>query len=194
MTALNYLGFHTCKLDGGYDHVKASIPFLSKPTKNQWLTQGFYFWTDSVYWAKKWGQKGNRAIGQFSVTLCPKTELLDLVGNVDDQLEFVKYRDKVIDYLNVHHKNKVTVNQLVSYLRKKEEAANGFFPYLAIKAEDGRSKCQMSFIDPAMDKYENKQRLVTPQQLCVFEKAKSRITLNGFVEPQEFMENFSPND
>lgn len=191
MTTISYIGFHTCKLKGEYEQVSSAIPFLSGSSNNQWLTQGYYFWTDSDYWAKRWGKQGERVIGNFTIELCPKTELLDLVGNVNDQLEFIAYKNKLLSTLTTSQKKKITVNQIISYVRNKQLQHNGFFPYLAIKAEDGRKAEQIPFIDHKLNKFGSSQRLVTPQQLCVFEEARCRIKLVGFVEPNEYVERFS---
>lgn len=191
MKTTSYVGYHTCKMQGGYDQILTSIPFLSGSGPNQWLTQGYYFWTDSEYWAQKWGTQGKRVIGNFTIDLCPETELLDLVGNVADQIEFVEYKNKILDSLHVSDKKNITVNQILSYLREKETQHPGVFPYIAIKAEDGRKREEINFIDKNLDKFKRTQSLITPQQLCVFEEARMKIKLVGFIEPIEYGERFS---
>lgn len=46
-------GYHTCKVDGGWRHILKNAPFISEPNNRQWLTQGYYFWTDSNHFAHK---------------------------------------------------------------------------------------------------------------------------------------------
>lgn len=41
-------GYHTCKTEGGWSYIRGNAPFLSEPNNRQWLTQGYYFWTDVI--------------------------------------------------------------------------------------------------------------------------------------------------
>lgn len=178
-----HVGYHTCKMENGFDYIVNHIPFRSGDGANQWLTQGYYFWTDSDYWAKKWGNPKSRVIGRFNINLCFKKEVLDLVGNVDHQLEFIALKDIILAKLDKDEKRRsVTVNQILSKLRCSKD----IFPYLGVKAQDGRQLENIDFVDRQINKA--KLRLVTPQQLCVFEEAKDRIILNGFIEPPVFAE------
>ncbi|UCX03582.1 hypothetical protein [Shewanella glacialimarina] len=186
MTQQIYKGFHTCKNKGGYEHVVSNIPFRSGHGENQWLTEGFYFWTDSPYWAKEWLSKQPRVIGEFKIELCRSTELLDLVGNVEHQLEFVKLKNTLLESIELAERKKITVHQVISYFRRREN----MFPYSAIKAEDGKKLETMRFIDSKFQRSE-KIDLVTRQQMCVFEKARDRIQLVGFEEPTEFQVRFT---
>lgn len=179
------VGYHTCKLDNGYDFILSNIPFLSGAGPNQWMTQGFYFWTDSVYWAQQWGKPGSRVIGKFHIELCLHSELLDLVGNVAHQQEFLKFRDLIFNRLSPEKRNTLTVNQILCKLREDKLV----FPYLAVKAQDDRRKCKVKFISTAAKPAF--VSLVTRQQLCVFEEARDRINLCGFVEPQDFAAKMS---
>lgn len=187
MSQYNITGFHTCKLKGEYQQVVQNIPFISRPGENQWLTQGYYFWTDSDHWAKRWLREGSRVIGKFSIALCPTTELLDLVGNVAHQQELDGYLKTILLSLPKENRNKITVNQIVTYLREKEKETNGMFPYLAIKAADQRSEDKIKFINTSACV----QTLINRQQLCVFEQARERISLQGFVEPEEYVSQYS---
>ncbi|WP_318473288.1 hypothetical protein [Photobacterium leiognathi] len=187
MTQQIYKGFHTCKDKGGYEHIVKNIPFKSGSGEDQWLTEGFYFWTDSPYWARKWLGTQNKVIGQFDIELCRETELLDLVGNVEHQLEFVKLKDTVLRHLDFVARKKICVHQVISYFRKRET----IFPYSAIKAEDGRRLESIRFIDPKFQARKETMDLVTRQQMCVFEKAKDRIKLTGFDGPPEFTARFT---
>ena len=166
----------------------ANIPFKSGNGPNQWLTEGFYFWTDSPYWAKKWlPNVHTKVIGEFNIELCPNSELLDLVGNVLQQLEFVKLKNTMLDNLKQDQSKQVTVNQIIQYFRKRTLV----FPYHAIKAEDGRCVEKIKFIDPKLRNNREEIALVTRQQMCVFDTAKHRIKLCGFEEPQTFADNYS---
>lgn len=174
------VGYHTCKLDNGFEYIRENIPFKSGNGPNQWLTEGYYFWTDSDYWAKRWGRPNSRAIGEFDIELCFQEEVLDLVGNVKHQEEFVRFKNLIIKHIPKHKQHEITVHQIIKKLRQLESA----FPYLAIKAEDDRRVEAIHFVDPAIN--ESRINLITPQQMCVFEQARDRIQLVDFVEPPEF--------
>jgi hypothetical protein len=178
MEIIEHFGYHTCKLKNGYDYIVENIPFRSGDGENQWLTQGFYFWTDSDYWAKKWGHVGSRVIGKFKIELCFQKEVLDLVGNVEHQVEFDAIAKRILNKLPQQQKNAMTMNQIVTKLRCHPD----IFPYKGIKAQDGRCKTTFRFIDTNRAEIS----LITPQQLCVFEEARDRITLCGFIEPELF--------
>lgn len=180
MSTAAQICYHTCKLKNGYDFIVENIPFKSGNGSNQWLTEGFYFWTDSDYWAKKWGHENTRVIGKFEVELCNNKELLDLVGNVNHQLHFINLKNIILKKLKAEQKSIITINQIIGLLREEEDV----FPYLAVKAQDGKTIEKIHFVDPSIN--HSKLALVTRQQLCVFEQAKNRIKLCGFLEPKDF--------
>ncbi|EJE4209116.1 hypothetical protein WOC12_00385 [Vibrio parahaemolyticus] len=188
MTQLTYKGFHACKNEGGYKHIVENIPFKSGDGKDQWLTQGYYFWTDYNYWAKQWRKENmpleQKVIGEFDIKLCHETELLDLVGNVAHQFEFHNLKKIVLKTLPKEEQKKVTVHQIIKFLRAREE----IFPYSAIKAQDGKSLFKLPFVDPEFSGGD--MSLVTRQQLCVFDKAKDRICLKRFDHPKEYDDQF----
>lgn len=183
------VGYHTCKLENGYDYIVEKIPFISRNGNNQWLGQGFYFWTDSSYWAQRWGVEGNRVIGKFTIELCLQSELLDLVGNVSHQEEFIEFQDLILNKLTAAQKSQITVNQIINKLRQEGKAV---FPYLAVKAQDTRHEHQLDFIkNVSKSPMRAVLKLITRQQMCVFEDARDRIKLCGFLEPAEFAERMS---
>ena len=188
MTQLTFKGFHACKNKGGYQHIVENIPFKSGDGKDQWLTEGFYFWTDHNYWARQWRKAKvpivEKVIGEFDIELCNETELLDLVGNVKHQFEFHDFKKEVLKTLPKEEQKNITVHQIISYFRDRELV----FPYSAIKAQDGKSLFKLQFVAPEFSGGE--LPLVTRQQLCVFDKAKDRISLKGFDHPKEYDEQF----
>ncbi|NKX22256.1 hypothetical protein HGF60_11420 [Alteromonadaceae bacterium A_SAG2] len=173
MDVTRITGFHTCKNENGYDYVLKNIPFLSGNGKNQWLTQGYYFWTDSDFWAKRWGKEGERVIGKFAINLCLKTEVLDLVGNVSHQLEFRTFAKSIEKKLT--GKDDISVNQVIEWLRKRP----GIFPYKAIKAQDECGNENIKFVGGRRETL----KYLSRQQLCVFKENRDRIELCGFIEP-----------
>lgn len=125
--------FHNCRAEGNKDTL--DVPFLSK-ADNQWLSQGYYFWTDSVRFAEKWG-KGKRYVYQFKYVV-ERGNLLDLVGSVSDQLKFIedyiqtfKLLTTEIKELKKYQHANVPIGAIIKILREYDE-----FPYHAIKAYD----------------------------------------------------------
>lgn len=183
----SHVGYHNCRDDGGYEHLRSSVPFLSGDGDNQWLTQGYYFWTDSLYWAQKWNHGKKVAISEFSISFSHDEELLDLVGNTEQIFEFQRMRDKVAGQLHLKDVSKVTVSQVIAFLRKLERQpkTEGIFPYLAIKAQDNAKVGffrRMSFIAGRREDL----CLATRQQMCVFAHARDAIAFKGFVSPDEY--------
>lgn len=193
MTRQNFVGYHTCKNQGGYSHVRKHIPFLSGNGSNQWLTQGYYFWTDSPYWAKKWGNDNNKVIGKFIIDLCTQSELLDLAGNVAHEEEFEALVNMLKKEVSKDEDFEFTVNQAIGFLRKlnAHPKYSGLFPYKAIKAEDIRYASSMCFIEPKVGKQTPRLALRKRIQMCVFEDAKDQIKLEGFIEPSAFVDKFN---
>ncbi|HHX8294127.1 TPA: hypothetical protein ACVOYL_002246 [Vibrio diabolicus] len=197
---IDHIGFHTCSLEGGYESIKKDAPFLSGNGEDQWLTQGYYFWTDSPYYASSWTPKGvkrgsdKKAIGKFSIKLAAgynSQDLLDLVGNVKDQEDFLKLANRFITRLGHEKLSQVTVREVIGELRRinKLGRTEGMFPYKGVKAVDNRKhKYEMRFVLP---KYHGlKLPLITPQQMCIFEEARDCIEIVGFEHPKEFKDNF----
>jgi hypothetical protein len=179
-------GFHTCKADGGKEFIKRKAPFLSELNKRQWLTQGYYFWTDIDLYAHEWGRKsidGNYVIIRCDIEL-KKHEFLDLVGSGFDQQYFQKLIAKFHDQLKKNNPlaPSPSVNGVISYYRDKAKLDFNLFPYYAIKTEDQCKKRSINFIDNG----EEVLFLVKRQQLCLFEFAKKCIKSSEIVYPEEF--------
>lgn len=182
-----HVGYHNCRDEGGYDHLRSSVPFLSGGGDNQWLTQGYYFWTDSLYWAERWNPGQKTTISEFTITFHEDDELLDLVGNTRQMFEFQTMRNRVANHLKVRDVAKVTVSQVIAYFRKLEgqPKSSGVFPYLAVKAQDN-AKVGL-FKSMLFTRHRREELcLATRQQMCVFAHAKDRITFTCFVSPEEY--------
>lgn len=100
MGEVQIVGYHTCSRDNGITYIQSSAPFHSNPKRKQWLTNGYYFWTDSEHFAHKWGEASYE--GRYAIMKClivmDKGLLLDLVGNVDDLLYFEELTKKFKAY------------------------------------------------------------------------------------------------
>ncbi|WP_434528999.1 hypothetical protein [Vibrio sp. K4] len=204
-------GFHTCA-HGKYEEVTPNIPFRSTDNdEEQWLSPGYYLWTDSPYYAERWKPREYRAggakighaptrkvIGKFDIQLDDDTtarEFLDLVGNTKDQEKFVAYKKKVLGLLRKSDKDTIYVSQIISFLRNavKRTENRDIFPYLAIKAMDGRFEERIRFVDEKYDKHNRMLSLITPQQICVFDEGKDRIKHTGYHSPHDFKMKFISN-
>ena len=188
MTIVHILGYHTCKTEGGWSYVKSESPFLSGSGKNQWLTQGYYFWTDSDYFAHQWGEcsyENDYAIIKCNIEI--ESELfLDLVGSVKSQLYFEKCLTKFRDRLRrIDPTKEPTVHAVISYWRNISKQNIDTFPFVAIKAQDSLSKYNtnaLSFIG-------NQEKMIVSirrQQLCLFECGSKLITRKEVIYPEEF--------
>ncbi|MFZ2727024.1 MAG: hypothetical protein WAX77_12280 [Methylococcaceae bacterium] len=181
-------GYHTCKTDGGIHHIWKNAPFISEPNNRQWLTQGYYFWTDNCHFAHKWGE--NSIKGEYAIIEClieiEKNLLLDLVGSVDDQLRF----EELINifkqrFIKTKSPETPTVSEVLAFYRRQVERTNNkdIFPYKAIKAQDKYHKSEFAFIKNSKPSY---LPLVTRQQLCLFDFAVDCIKNKNIIHPESF--------
>lgn len=174
-------GYHTCKDKGGIDHIRNNVPFLSRPD-NQWLGQGYYFWTDSEYWARRW-MNDPKVISEFSICF-DKENVLDLVGDVKDQeifqsiCEIFKEEGSLYEEYEKKFGGKVTVGAIIGFLRKQNT-----FPYWAVRAKDKRHVSRIFF-----NSLGNQELfLVEPHQLCVFQEYKAQaVKFERFVHPEHY--------
>ena len=198
---VNYtlLCFQTCSfgIKDTKENIERVAPFLSNSREPQWLGQGYYFWTDSLLFAKSWGEvhySSKYAINKYHIVV-PKNQFFDLVGNVDHQLEFLeKYEknfyvllDEVVNTTANEKKRKdrkskidkmkasgVKVSTLFWALRELKK-----FPYKVVKAYD-------SPIDSKNVKFMSggeSMLLPTRQQIVVYSEAKSMITRIEWMYP-----------
>ena len=98
--SLTFTVYHTCHLAGSLDNIFRNSPYECDTNDKQWLGVGYYFWTDSEYFAQKWGELDRKypkgyVITEYQVEI-PEESFLDLVGNVKDQLFF---RKQILDYV-----------------------------------------------------------------------------------------------
>ena len=164
---IEVVAFHTCHKN----NTTYKAPFLSKQD-NQWLTQGYYFWTDSDYFAKKWGKthyqdkSDEYCIMKFDLPF-KKEELLDLVGNVAHKIEFYKVL-KSLKKLNTIAQDSLSMKTVIGYLRELNSINAGAWDYYAIKVEDKRD---LDLIDIPVTEGAKESIAIGPtrQQLCVFE-------------------------
>ena len=186
--------FHTCRNNGDREEIIRRVPFLSKKDSSQWLGQGYYLWTDSIYFANDWGNdhyQSNYAINQFEVNV-PKELYWDLVGNVQHQLEFLEKKDQfyilldeLINRSSPQNKarfqrlrnSSITVATLFWLLRTLRKLT-----YKVVKASDISSKrtAEISF------NHGNANECIflpTRQQIVVYPEAKEMLRHLAWVYP-----------
>lgn len=166
MANVHLTAYHTCHLQGSIKDIFEKSPYESQPSKPQWLGNGFYFWTDSDFFAHKWGKLSDKypkgyAITQYTIQI-PQNILLDLVGNVQDQMLF---REQILKYakkFNVLAEdiNKIPISKVLAHLRLLAKSDKSKFQYRAIKAVDYSRKHTHSY--PFLEN--GKERLVIPSR------------------------------
>lgn len=182
-----HIGYHNCRKRGSYEEIMRGVPFLSGAGENQWLTQGYYLWTDSPHHALSWNGGRDVVVSEFEVTFDSRDELLDLVGNVEDILEFQELIDDAVQVLHGGNAADITVHQVISYFRELQEDPEyaGIFPYSAVKAQD-RARVRGEVVVRFVKTRHEQLVALTRQQMCVFEKARDKITFKCFIAPDEF--------
>lgn len=186
--AFDIAGYHTCKEKGTVQGIRDSVPFLSR-AENQWLGQGYYFWTDSEYWARRW-MSDPKVISKFSISM-EKDRVLDLVGDVSHQellksiVELFHEGHPYYDLYKERYGEKIAVGTVLSFLRSQSEQCGNeeFFPFWAVRAKDRRHVASFPFCSGGGKEL----FLVEPHQLCVYQEYKDRtVTFDKFVYPDHF--------
>jgi hypothetical protein len=186
-------GYHTCRAKGTRDELMQKVPFLSRK-ENQWLGQGYYFWTDDPYWALKWGRsEADIVISEYEISL-EKERLLDLVGSVKHQLLFRRivesFKKKgLLEQYSKKFERKLCVSRIIEWLLEEREKFDDdqIFPFWAVRAKDRRSEMQLPF---SPDPHRREELfLVERHQMCVYAAFKdSVVKFKGFVHPPSFKE------
>nr|WP_314876912.1 hypothetical protein [uncultured Pseudomonas sp.] len=183
-------GFHTCRADGTKEELQEKVPFLSE-CDDQWLGRGYYFWTDTDYWAHKW-LKGEKVISRFNIKM-KRDGVLNLVDSVEDQITFKKILDCFsTGVLGMAYQEKfnseICVSQVLTWLREEcKGLSGGIFPYGAVKAKDYRREGSVPFL--ANPRSREELPLVERHQICVYDEFKEEaVTFEGFVHPAHFMD------
>lgn len=180
--------FHTCNNCGSEEDILDKAPFLSNPSKAEWLGTGYYFWTDSDYYAHEWGKipprYGKYAIISANVTVNSE-DFLDLVGNVEHQLRFNElvtvYKNHLRCLISTSRSNdekgilektleNLSVSSVIQHYRK-----NKVFDYKVVKAQDMPKKTTKDLVYVQKGRGES-LLYPTRQQLVVYQEAKSCIS------------------
>lgn len=178
--------FHTCNNQGTKEEILSKVPFKSNSVNPEWLGKGYYFWTDSDYYAHVWGtfkpRYGRYVIAKFQLEI-DKDDLLDLVGDVSAQL-FLK---ELISNYQTHLASEIrNAKTGIDKARLRDELSNmsvstviQFFrdektlDFKAIKSQDiNTEKVQ------GLCYLEGKKEILpfTRQQLVVYEEGKHLLS------------------
>ncbi len=185
MADIQIIGYHTCKTDGGWSYIESEAPFLSGAGQNQWLTQGYYFWTDSDHFAHKWGEdsyKNDYAIIECTIVM-DEDLLFDLVGSTKAQIYFERLLTKFKTKLKkINPAKEATVHGVIKYWRKQAEKNKDVFPFAAIKVQDVFGHPTLTFTGAREKMHITIQR----QQLCLFESGLHLLQEKKIIFPEEF--------
>lgn len=179
------IAYHTCRDQGSFDEIRGAIPFISRDTPNQWLSQGYYFWASSDFWAKKWLGNQKKVISKFSITM-ERSRILDTVTSHDDQNKLAAmYLEVKKHFTQAYPNTKVHVGSVIQWLRKsaRETGDETYFPYWAIKCRDQQKHDTLDF----PGNFSECLPILDRQQICVYPEYKSKtIQFIEFVHPDEF--------
>lgn len=188
MADVRVIGYHTCKTEGGWSFVGSEAPFLSCAGDNQWLTQGYYFWTDSDFFAHIWGKvsyKDDYAIVKCTIIMDDEL-FLDLVGSTRACIYFQKLLTKFRERLKkISPEKEPTVNAVIAYWRKQSEKNESVFPFVAIKVQDESERGTLEFTGKG--RRESMRVSIPRQQVCLFEKGLRFLKEKELVHPEEFV-------
>ena len=187
MANVHITGYHTCKTEGGWSYIRSEAPFLSGSGANQWLTQGYYFWTDSDYFAHKWGKSSYN--NDYAILRClivvENDLLLDIVGSTKAQIYFKRLLTKFESKLKkIDPNKKATIHAIIAYWRKQSITNKSIFPFVAIKAQDVyNTGSKLNFIEGHC---ESMAVDIQRQQLCLFEEGVNFLQEKEITYPENF--------
>jgi len=156
---LKTIGHHTCKQDGGKEHVFEEAPFSSETGKRiPYLGSGYYFWDNNEKQAHWWGRKHYQ--GKYYILVAelgfPHNIVLDLAGNRDH----IKFIEKLASITKdrLKESNHWGLARFIEYFKRgrhyKLDYVEKFFQYKVIKAREVRKPKEQSsikFVDRTRD-------------------------------------------
>ncbi|WP_455487491.1 hypothetical protein [Haemophilus sp.] len=167
------VAYHTCEFRGeSKNDLLKKLPIISSDNRNhnQWLTQGAYFWTDSITHAKKWkvSRYKTRVISEFEIEFNKCDDIFDLVGNVK-HIEFLFEIARAIIGQGIDaYASPMTISVILEYL-KSRHMGTPIFPFIAVKAGDFPKLSYEEYIFSDKDKTPIVFKPMLRQQLCIFD-------------------------
>jgi hypothetical protein len=184
-----YTVYHACSTEGDFAKVLKLTPFHSDQTREQWLTQGYYFWRSQTL-ANQWGTTSYSADGDFAVLKAKlhltEDELFDLSANTEHIEYFEKLLSKFMNFKRRELGNRYepTVSACLEYFRRKAKISPAIFPYIAIMAtEEAEYKKDYKFIEGKKNCLAFNKRV----QICLFEGYKGRINDKVLICPEAWV-------
>lgn len=176
------IAYHTCEFRReDKNELLDKLPILSSNNHsyNQWLTQGAYFWTDSITYALKWKSShyAMRVISEFEIEFNKQSEIFDFVGNVK-HIEYLfavakEITGKEVDVCT----SPMTISVILEYL-KSNHLGSDIFPFIAVKAGDFPKFNYEKYFFSDKDRYPILFKPMLRQQLCVFDMNSVRFKIN----------------
>jgi len=169
--------YHSCLNKGGLEFIKTYAPFKSKP-KNQWLSQGYYFWLDRDDWAISWNKdkpEGNVVIlYNIHLDYSNDNDVFDLLGN---GLHSKLLSDFAKSYMaRLKTSKEPSVGELIEVMRKNKD-----FNFKAIRVADKRKDMSLRFLN--IHGRSESLDLGNPIQLCVFDR--NLVEFKKIIHPNE---------
>lgn len=172
------IGHHTCKKDGGIDHVLKEGPFLSEyfddenDPKYPFLGSGYYYWDDNKDLAHWWGKKfykNDYFIIESEINL-PNGFFLDLVGNRAHQKWFIGLKEILREF--GYEKDSWTVGSMIEYAKKMSKLHNvtTIFPYRVIRAIDMNQRVDQQILLKFAEDKRGQMNLNPKMIICMVEK------------------------
>lgn len=198
-----YAAFQTvCFTQINWEKHVGYVPHFAKATINneQWLTNGYYFWLNSIQFAKDWGVNRFSKNGRnYSITAYhlsfSNNQVFDLISNTDHELLLEKYF-KIYDK---HYKKSLSEGKIIkkpsiaTVLEFFRKLSKDSFPFKAItitdkwtdhKKEIAREKVKMV----SADKDKHTYQPVGRPQICVIEDISSCIKAKEPCFPEEYIQ------
>lgn len=187
---LSYTVFHACSAKGGFDKVQRLTPFHSNRARQQWLTQGYYFWRAESL-ATQWGKTSHSSDGEDYAILKAKLhldedELFDLVANTEHIEYFEKLLSKFMNFKNreLGKKYSPTVSACLEYFREKAKRSTDILPFIAIMAaESAVVQRDYQFIEERGNCIALNKRV----QICLFEGNEDKIRDRELIYPEQWV-------
>ena len=174
---------HTIKNSRDPEKILETAPFFCG-RKNSWLSPGFYFWDNNIYWAHKWGENsygGDYMVCEFTIEISSCLDFIDDDSDIDFylQLEEIYREDKKID-----NNKQIPIGTVIAYARTVATKYNNpaFFPYKSIRAGDQKGQERRNFVEGGREYTLLKVR----KQICVFERKDLKLRSISIVHPKEY--------
>jgi hypothetical protein len=175
---LKTIGHHTCKKDGGENHVLEESPFFAehnlKENKIQFVGSGYYFWDNNIDLAKTWG-RGHYNDDYYVIEIdfeLTTDNCFDLVGNRSHQIHLINAL-RQYESETGRKKDNWTLNQCIQFLKELNKVDANIFPFKFVRAIDLLNHVRYAKAQLLMNFTNEKENytIINPKIIiCAFEK------------------------